>query len=158
MFVRHVVEVPGAIPVQVFDYSFVTGSQQSRTTHRRKLALATLPARLPEVRIRTGEALGWSAGTRYQQVGSADFDARFLVDGAARAVHDLLHPSAVEWLLAQAVDHFELDGDIVLVDFGSGTWDPPKEHGLAASHLLGFVALVPDYVWRTAGVEPPPIP
>lgn len=164
--IRHLVDVPGPIPVRVFDYSYVTEStdgegRRSSSTHRRKLALAALPAHLPEVRVRTEgvlRKLGRAVGIRDQEVGSADFDKRFLVDGDPRAVHDLLHPTAVEWLLAQPVDDFELDGAALLVEFGNGRWTPPDEHWHAATHLVAFVGLVPDYVWRAAGVEPPPIP
>jgi hypothetical protein len=141
--------------VTLFDYAYVeqhgTPGQprSSSRTVRWAIGFAELPQWLPSLRLgpetlltRVGRALG--AGDI--DVESPEFNRRFRVRARDRAhAFDLLHPRAIEHLLRQPYDVWEVAGARVLIA-RRGTWRP-DEYGPAVANLEAFIATIPDYVW-----------
>jgi hypothetical protein len=158
---REVVRIPDHPAAVLFDYSYVERSrnakgQTSERTIRHAVAVVDLPSWLPSLRLgpegvlsRIGSAIGF----RDIELESAEFNRRFRVNADDRAhAFDLLHPTAIAYLMAQPLDTWELAGGRLLVA-RSGRWDP-DDYARVHDLVRGFVELVPDYVWRKHGATP----
>jgi hypothetical protein len=92
-------------------------------------------------------------GFRDIEVESAEFNRRFRVAADDRThAFDILHPQAIEFLMAQPIDCWELTGGRLVVH-KPGRWDA-AQYAPAHALLEGFITLVPDYVWRKHGAGP----
>jgi hypothetical protein len=153
---RHVIRprTAGAGPTFA-DYSYVERSSdpkghRTERTVRHAVAVAELPGWLPNVRLgpetlltRVGSAVGFTD----IEVESAAFNRRFRIRSKSRAdAFDILHPRAIELLLAQPYDVWEVHGNLLLVA-RPGRWKV-GEYGPAAVMMDAFVQQIPEYVWR----------
>lgn len=143
------------------DYSYVTRHHSkegtSERTHRHAVALLVLPDFLPELRLASEgvlSRLASAAGFRDIELESAEFNRRFRLKAPNRAhAFDVLHPRAIEFLLAQRLDDWELVGQRLLVST-SGRW-ALADYEQVLEQMRAFVELIPGYVWRKHGAEPP---
>jgi hypothetical protein len=158
---RDVVTIPGPPAAALFDYSYVersTDAKGHRTerTIRHAVAVLDLPGRLPSLRIGPEgvlSRLGSAVGLRGIELESAEFNRRFRVSADDRThAFDVLHPAAIQLLLDQPLDCWEVAGGRLLVA-RRGRWDV-EDYAPTHALLERFVALVPDYVWRKHGVSP----
>lgn len=88
----------------VFEYEYTTGSGDSETTHRRTVALVSLPFRAPHTKIGPEgfwSNLGRMIGTRDIEVESAEFNSQYRVTGDdERFAIALLDQQMIAWLLS----------------------------------------------------------
>ena len=141
----------------VFDYRYVTssgaGQAQTTQTHRFSVCALQLPVPLPRLEL-TGEnvltRLAGALGIDDVELESEDFNRRYRVRADDRRfAYDVLHPRAMEQLLALPTLNLRLSGaDAVLWD--RGTWaleDVPDRLAV----LARFVDGIPAYVWTDRG-------
>lgn len=142
--------------VRLFDYIYKTqhsSGKGSRTqTHHYSVALAVLPIRVPRVRIvpeNWGHKLWDALGGDDIDFESHEFSRRFWVKGDDRRfAYDLLHPRAMEYLLAPGRKQWEFVGDLAL------TWEigrhSPADCQKILDRLVGFVDLFPSHLVEAA--------
>jgi len=139
--------------VCAFDYKYSTGSGKNRTTHHLSAAAVGLGARFPELYIRPEglfDKLAGAVGFEDIDFESHEFSKRFYVKSRDRKLaYDVIHPRAMEYLLAHPRWSIELDGADALVSTGR-TWKP-HEFREALDALAGFLDLVPEFVWKDVG-------
>jgi hypothetical protein len=158
---RHVIRPLAAGSAPTFaDYSYVergTDGQGHSTerTVRHGVAVVELPGWLPGLRLGPETLLsrvGGAVGFGDIDVESPAFNRRFRVRARSRAhAFDILHPRAIEMLLAQPYDVWEMSGNLLLVA-RTGRWKL-DEYGPAAVMIDAFVRQIPGYVWRKHGPE-----
>lgn len=142
--------------VRLFDYLYKTqqsdGKRSSTQTHHYSVAIALLPMRVPRVRIvpeNWGHKLWDALGGDDIDFESDEFSRRFWVKGDDRRfAYDLLHPRAMEYLLAPGRKQWELVGDLVL------TWEmgrhSPADCPRILDRMAGFVDLFPAHLVAAA--------
>lgn len=136
--------------VCAFDYRYCTGSGKNRSTHHLSAAVVSTGARFPEIYIRPENLLDKLAGAvGFEDIDfeSHEFSKKFFVKARDRKLaYDVVHPRAMEYLLAHPRWSVELDGTDALVSTGR-RWRP-EEFARALDHLAGFLDLVPEFVWK----------
>ncbi len=121
----------------VFEYEYTTGSRDSRTTHRRTVALISLPFAAPHTKI--GPEGFWSGigrivGVRDIEVESAEFNEQYRVTSAdERFAVTLLDPQMLAWLLSSQSGR----GDIRFELWGS--WLLCVSGRLELDQMFGFL-------------------
>jgi hypothetical protein len=137
----------------VFDYRYVTrssdGQQQTTQTHRFTVCALQLPAALPRLELTAENALTRVAGALGfddVELESEDFNRRYHVTSDDRRLaYDVLHPRAVEQLLALPTLNLRLDGaDALLWERGTTSLQDVPARLAVLSQLVGGI---PTYVW-----------
>ena len=137
----------------VFDYRFVTqahdGQQPVQQTHRFTVVALRLPVALPRLELTAGTPLTRLADAIAGpdlELESEDFNRRYRVRADDRRLaYEVLHPRAVEQLLAAPTLNLRLDGaDALLWERGTTSLeDVPARLSVLARLVDG----VPSYVW-----------
>ncbi len=140
-------------PVLACDLHYETGSGKNRTHHRYGLILLTVPLRLSEVIIRREglfDRLAAAVGFEDIDFESAEFSGRFHVSATDRRfAYDLIHARAIEYLMRQPDYNWEFEGDTIAL-YHTDRFEP-EEIGPAIRFAIGFVDLIPEYVWEQRG-------
>ncbi len=145
-------------PVVACDYHYETystdhkGNRQTQH-HHFGVVFVEVPLRMTQILIR-GESLfdkiAGALGFEDIDFESAEFSRRFHVAAHDRKfAFDLIHPRAMEYLLAHDGYSWEFDGQVIAL-YQSGKFDP-EEIGPAIETAVGFVPLIPEYVWADRG-------
>jgi hypothetical protein len=136
-----------------FDYRYVTrsgsGDQQQTQTHRFTVCALRLPAALPRLQL-TGEnvltRMAGALGLDDIELESEDFNRRYRVScDDRRFAYDVLHPRAMEQLMAVPALNLRLSGaDALSWERGSTRLDDlPARLAVLAEVVEG----IPSYVW-----------
>lgn len=139
------------LPLNLFDYRYVTGHGKNRTTHRYAVAVLVLPFPVRALRIRPENAfdkVGELFGAEDINFESAEFSRRFHVAAADRKwAYDIIHARMMEYLLA-APGGWALEmGSHELAAFRRGYADVPA-YEAAIGLLAGVRERIPEYVIR----------
>jgi hypothetical protein len=144
----------------VFDYTYKTTSSNGKTTttttHPFGIVAVRVPLALPGLSMAPENVfhrIGSKLGVKELTFELEEFNRRYFVQCQdARAAHDLLHPRAIEYLMAQPVRNWQMGGYHLLITKG-GFYDP-----LEIRHVMeeakGFLDLVPEYVRQDRGFTP----
>ena len=155
--VRDVVEMSTPVPaVSCFD---LTWSERERGRPRWRhyaVAILELPGQVPTVRI-DGETVAsrvaGALGAPPIAVEHPAFNRRFRVRAPHRGdAYGVLHPEAIELLLASDREAWELSGRHILT-VQRGRWRP-EDYGQVAAAMRRFAALLPDWV---VDITPEPV-
>lgn len=137
-----------------FDFSFGIGPKGREYRHHQHVVTLLLPAALPLMSMRpqyATDSLGIALGLADIQFESEEFNSTWLVHGAsAAAVHDVLHPRAMAWLLEPRNRNltFGISGrHLFLVIAGH---QRPERIPDVANRLTEFAGLIPPFVWDKA--------
>lgn len=147
-------------PFLSFDYEYkVTtsnGKTTTTTTHRFHVTAMQLPAALPDLYVGRESVLtrlGSAIGLDDIELESDDFNRTFRVQSSApKFAHDVLHPRAMQSLIAADCPAFRVVDDNVLM-WCKGKASPESLLGHLAA-LRGFVESVPQFVWKDHGYDP----
>jgi hypothetical protein len=143
----------------VFDYRYSTTQSNGQTTttqtHRFTVCVLGLPAALPRLELTGENALTRMAGALGFddiELESEDFNRRYRVrSDDRRLAYDVLHPRAVERLLAAPTLNLRLDrADALLWDRGTTKLDELPARLALLSQLVGGI---PSYVWTDRSIE-----
>lgn len=154
------------LPVEAFDYTYVTDSSSSNgrsesTTHHYAVCALTLPTYLPRLSVspenaltRMGHAIGLGSDIELE---SDEFNRAFTVRSTdPRFASDVLNARVMERLLAAERAAWRIDGNRVITWWGRPL-DPLRLLSRSAM-LRGVVEAVPGFVWRDHGVDPAAVP
>jgi hypothetical protein len=142
-----------------FDYSYVTdsnnGKSSSSTTHRFAICAVRLPAYLPRLTITpetTLSRLGNAVVREDIDLESEAFNRRFHVQCPdPKFASDALPPRTMQALLARSPLHFRIEGCDALC------WEPGVTTPIALlerlSTLSAFVDGIPEFVWHDYGPD-----
>lgn len=137
---------------RIFDYEYITRDRDSdgnetTTTHRYGVLVAEGDINYPELRLQ-GEGLfsGVAAALGFKdlQFEYEAFNKRYKVNSPdPKRTHDLIHPKAMEYLMAVPVRHWQFRGNqtVIVTDNPVNISDIP----VLMKEVQGFVALVPAY-------------
>jgi hypothetical protein len=108
------------LPLQIFDYQYVTGEGKSRQVHRNTCAIATIPAACPPLQLTHENALtrlGDHLGHHDVKLEYDDFNRRFVVNcEEQKFAFSLLDAQMMEWLLgSDSFDRVEIIGPWILI-------------------------------------------
>lgn len=139
-----------------FEFSFGIGPKNREFRHYQHVITLRLPAALPPMSLRpqyATDSLGIALGLQDIQFESQEFNDAWLIRGASgAAVHDLIHPRAMEWLMEPRNRGLTLgiSGHFIFLAI-PGRAEAEHIPG-AAARLLEFTRMIPRYVWdRAAG-------
>ena len=146
-------------PLCCFEFHYETHSTDSKghrttTDHYLSCAVVPLGAGFPRLVIRPESILDKLAGAiGFDDIDfeSAEFSRRFFVKSENKKfAYDILHARAMEYLMndVERGFAFELAGSAILL-YNGNTWDI-EQIPRALDALIGFVALIPEYVWQDA--------
>ncbi len=153
------------LPVEAFDYTYVTESRHDgrseSTTHHVAVCALTLPAYLPRLSItpenaltRMGHAIGLGSDIELE---SDDFNRAFTVRSPdPRFASDVLNARFMERLLAAEPVPWRIDGNRAITWWGRPL--DPLRLLARADVLRGVVEAVPGFVWRDHGIDPATVP
>ena len=145
-------------PVVACDFHYETYSTDSkghRQTHHHLYGVifVVLPLRMNQVCIRSENLFDKLAGVLgFEDIDfeSAEFSRRFNVTADNRKfAYDLIHARAMEYLLAHDDYCWEFDGPVIAL-YQSGTFKP-EQIKPAIDTVIGFIPLIPEYVWAERG-------
>jgi hypothetical protein len=148
-----------ARPFVAFDYSYVTDSNNGRssssTTHRYAVCAVQLPAYLPALQLTPENVLSRLGNVVVQtdiELESEDFNRRFVVQCPdAKFASDVLPPRTMQALLARTPLHFRVQGCDLLC-WESGVMTPVALLERLAT-LTTFVDGIPTFVWHDYGPD-----
>lgn len=153
------------VDVRCFDYVYVTESHGPKgQTHRQRhyvaVAIANLGERFPRLTIvpeTWGHKLWDAVGGDDIDFESAEFSRRFWVKSDdKRFAYAVLHPRAMEYLLAAEWKHWELrDGAVAAWTSGRIRVEDVEA---ALDRIVGFVADLPAYMRQTTTGNPTAVP
>lgn len=155
--VRDLVEMEHpAPPVTCFDLAWSQFERGRPRWQRYAVAVLELPGEVPTVRI-DGETVAsrvaGALGAPPIAVEHPGFNRRFRVRATRRGdAYGVLHPEAIELLLASDREVWELAGRHLLTA-QRGQWQP-SDYGQVAAAMRRFAALLPDWV---VDVMPQPV-
>ncbi len=144
----------------LFDYEYKTtqsnGKSTTTTTHPYGIVAVRLPLVLPALSLtpenvfhRIGSKLGVSELTFELE----EFNKKYFIRcEEARLAHDLLHPQAIEHLMAHESRHWQMGGMFILLAHG-GHYNPLEMRRIV-EEIKGFVALIPEYFHQDRGFQP----
>jgi hypothetical protein len=135
----------------LFDYEYKvttsTGKTTSTVTYNVSVVAARPPFELPPLRLSPEgfwSRLGAMLGMQDIQFESEDFNKRYKVQGQdQRAVYDLLHPQAIEYLLQVPDRTWQMAGAWLMI-VERGRVDPTA-YLQVVEEADGFLKLVPEY-------------
>lgn len=137
-----------------FEFSFGIGPKNREYRHYQHVVSLRLPAPLPPMSLRpqyATDSLGIALGLQDIQFESEEFNAAWLVRGtSAPAVHDLIHPRMMQWLLVPRRRGltFGISGNFVFLCIpGRAVAERIPD---AAERLIEFTGLIPPFVWEKA--------
>ncbi len=140
-------------PVLACDLHYQTGSGKHKVHHHYGLILVTVPLAMSEVIIRREGLFDWvAAAIGFEDIDfeSAEFSGQYHVSAADRRfAYDLIHARAIEYLMRQPDYNWEFEGNTIAL-YQSGGFKP-EEIGPAIRFAIGFVDLIPEYVWEQRG-------
>lgn len=144
----------------LFDYSYQTTTTDGKTTQRHthpfSIVAARVPLSLPGLTL-TPETIfhriGNKLGVHELTFELEEFNRRYFIQSSdQRLAHDLLHPKAIEYLMAQPVRQWQFGGMyVVLSTPGSIT---PLEFSHKLTEIQEFMKLIPNYVIQDRGFTP----
>ena len=141
----------------IFDYTYKVTTSNGKTTQTTTHPYGVVAVRVPLV----FPVLSLTAENVFHRIGSKlgmkeltfeleEFNRRYFIRGEdARAAHDLLHPRAIEYLMAHPVRTWQFGGPMLLIIKG-GFYDP-LEVRRVMEEIDGFLKLVPEYVREDRG-------
>lgn len=134
------------------EYQYTTRKDKKTQLHRWQFVALALPSPRPYLSIsrESGGLLSSLFGGRGLQLESQEFNDRFRIYTASeRFAYDVLHPRAMEWLLADIHANtvgFRFEGHwVITVRSGPLRYDEVYRY---ADFLDAVIGLVPDFVWR----------
>ena len=148
-----------ARPFVAFDYSYVTDSNNGRSsssqTHRFAICAIRLPCYLPRLCLTPENVLtriGNVVAGDDIELESEDFNRQFRVQCPdAKFASDALPPRTMQLLLARTPLHFRIEGCDVLC------WEPGATTPAALlerlSTVTAFVDGIPEFVWHDYGPD-----
>lgn len=144
----------GELEWAFFDYRYTTGSGKNQTTHNYAVAGVLLPCVFQGMEIRPEsflDRIGSLVGLKDIQFEMEEFNRRFFVTcGDRKFAYDVLHPGAMEWLLARGARHWQFLGTgLVLAE--SGSWSVAEMRAVIED-VEEFLTLLPEYVRQDRGV------
>lgn len=144
----------------LFDYSYKTtqsnGKTTTTTTHPFGIVAVRLPVVFPVLALTPENVfhrIGSKLGMRELTFELEEFNRRYFITcDEARQAHDLLHPRAIDYLMRQAIRHWQFGGTYILL----ATPGRPQamEFERQMRELDGFLDTIPDYVKQDRGFTP----
>jgi hypothetical protein len=136
-----------------FDYRYVTGSGKNRQVHQFSAVILDSPVQLQPLLIRPEHLFDkMSAFFGFDDINfeSAEFSRRFFVKAAnKRWAYDVIHPRAMEFLMAQPP--FSIQFDFGRVICYRDRRFAPADFETACRVVTGLLDLLPEYVVRQQG-------
>lgn len=128
--------------IAIFEHEWVTGSGDDRKTHSIRVTAMALPKSFPKVEVRPEGRFGKvvrALGARDIELESGEFNDRYWVNGDRRMAYDVLNPRFMQWMLANEVSGFAINGPYVAYKVGDD---------IDLDHLDGEVAYLDEIVRR----------
>jgi hypothetical protein len=145
-------------PVVACDFHYETYSTDgkghtSTEDHYFGVVFVEVPLRMNQVCIRSENLFDKLAGVLgFADINfeSAEFSRKFNVTADDRKfAYDLIHARAMEYLLDHDTYCWEFDGPVIAL-YQSGTFDA-EQIKPAIDTVIGFIPLIPEYVWAERG-------
>jgi len=141
---------------EVFDYSYTISSGKSSTTYRYAIVAAQFNFVVPDIDIRREnffDRVGSWMGLRDMQFESIEFNEAYHIKSHdEKRTYDLIHPEAIDYLMACSIPKWQLAGRTVVL-MESGTIAIPSLVQMMTC-VVEFLALVPDYYRDDNGFVP----
>lgn len=147
----------------LFDYTFQTDEgrdsqtgRQERRTHHYGVVVARVPLMFAGMSLRPENALhriGRHLGMQDLDFEWEEFNRRYVVQSKVpKQAHDLLHPTAMEFLMQREPRHWQLQGFYILIC-------RPKRFSAEESEAVfedirGFLETIPEYFKQDCGFVP----
>jgi hypothetical protein len=141
----------------IFDYSYETSTtdnegNSSTTTHAFNVVMGRVPASLPLLILKPENFLhriGAKLGMQDLQLEHEQFNRRYVVQCPdPKAAYELLHPQAIELLMAHPARMWQMAGfQILLVESGYSQVDMIRQ---MMAQIEGFSRLLPGHVTQSA--------
>ncbi len=137
----------------LMDYQYTTSNGKSTTTHHFSVVLGHLALAFPAMTLSPeglGTALGKLVGMNELQVESEEFNRRYYIQTSDQKLSlDLLHPLAIQVLLAQPILNWEFRGPYIMLHLDSRA--TVEQFDAMRTYIDQFVVQIPNYYRQDYG-------